>query len=350
MDIPPSDENEFTFEYDDLNDYYDDDNTEETTYEYIIDELPDKLPDELPVSNNSNNSNNSVNSNNSDKDIDKVKDNKVNKKVIIAEELNNILHIEKIDNNIIEYDRTVVETKKKKKSEIEEFIKCMDDVDKWATNCNPNKIFISKSSFTDDNKIIALIVKFKIIPYKCSGKGCNISTNWLDNPIQLLVIRKNNNNSDLTPNNLQLLCGNCYLVEYGMKLFRKGSDCVTIKCKSCGKDITSINKKYKKHIDFCYKCLNISIQEKELIDEERRIKELSKITGEDLTPTILQEIHNDDQAILQEKSRIVKKPRKTYTKSSSNSSRTGGCGSEPIIIMNTDAINITDLLKSYKKN
>ena len=287
------------------------------------------------------------------------------KKVVIAEELNKVKNIENratyratdsandtndasdrttVAETVIEYDRTT--TKKKKKTEVEEFVQSMEEVDKWAIHCNPNKIFIAKSSFTDDNKIIALIVKFNIIPYKCAGKGCNISTSWLGQPIQLLVIRKNNNSADLTPNNLQLYCGNCYMTEYGAKLFKKTSECVTIKCNSCGIDITQVVKKYKKHIEFCYKCLNQSMQEKLLLDEQRRIRELSKITGEDLTPSVFQEINADDQASLREKSGIVKKPRKPAAKSSQNSSRTGETGSQ--IPMDTDAINIGDLLSSYK--
>ena len=328
----------YEIEHDDYDDYDDgnnDDGNNDSSnekIEYIIDIYPETSTE---------------NSNNLTEPLKYTEERK--KKVKIVEENNNIHHIENNESNIVEYDRKVV-TKKTLKSDIDEFVQCMDDVDKWASKCNPNKIFISKSSFTDDNKILALIVKFKIIPYKCSGKDCNISKSWLGHPIQLLIIRKNNNNLDLRPDNLQLLCGNCYLVEYGMKLFKKGSDCVTVKCKNCGKDITNINKKHKGHIDYCRKCLNISLQEKGLIEEERRIKELSKITGEDLSTTVLQEIYDADQAIIHEKTGITRKPRKNSSKTPQKNAGKGGTGDkDPEFSMNTEPINIGELLKSYEK-
>ena len=112
----------------------------------------------------------------------------------------------------------------------------------------------------------------------------------------------------------------------------------------------NINKKHKGHIDYCRKCLNISLQEKGLIEEERRIKELSKITGEDLSTTVLQEIYDADQAIIHEKTGITRKPRKNSSKTPQKNAGKGGTGDkDPEFSMNTEPINIGELLKSYEK-
>ena len=41
--------------------------------------------------------------------------------------------------------------------------------------------------------------------------GCSVNHQWNNKPLHLLINRKNKKHSDLTINNLQFICPNCFL-------------------------------------------------------------------------------------------------------------------------------------------
>lgn len=111
------------------------------------------------------------------------------------------------------------------------------------------------STIKNDDIVLALLLKNKIIKYKCCGKGCKISSNWNNKPFKLLLVRKNNRKKDLRINNLELKCYNCFFQEHNsLELFEKFKNKKVIKCKLCDFIITKQSNKCKnnKLCKICY--------------------------------------------------------------------------------------------------
>ena len=127
------------------------------------------------------------------------------------------------------------EQDKKKESKVEqqyEFDQTF--IETFTKGLDPKKIFIRNSKFDDEVKIICLLLKYNYIPeYKCSVNKCRVRKNWNAKPIQLFLFRKNKNENDLTIDNLELRCPNCYLQEVGLNLFKKKKKESTKSCKIC---------------------------------------------------------------------------------------------------------------------
>ena len=117
----------------------------------------------------------------------------------------------------------------------------------------PETIFIKHSKITKDELIKYNIIKHNIIPYKCSGKSCpTTKTNmWRRKPIYLILFRKNNIQKDCRPCNLQLICPNCYCLEYGAQSFEKMRKTFSKKCLSCDYPIKA---EMAHTTNYCYVC------------------------------------------------------------------------------------------------
>ena len=147
---------------------------------------------------------------------------------------------------------TIPETKLSKKEQCFEFNP--ETIDFYTKDLDFKKILIKNSPFTSDIQVICLLLKYKIITdYCCSNKKCKVKTLWLDKPIQLILHRKNNIQSDLTSYNLELICGNCYLSLYGLDIFKKKEKEIIFKCEVCQFPLVNFNN-YRKKKGICLAC------------------------------------------------------------------------------------------------
>ena len=116
------------------------------------------------------------------------------------------------------------------------------------------KICVPNSSFNNDTALLCLLLKLQIFKeYKCIEKKCKTGKTWLGNPIQLLIHRKNGKMQDLSINNLELICANCYIAKYGLDLFVKVITKTIYTCTYCGYPLSNFtNSKKKERI--CMSC------------------------------------------------------------------------------------------------
>jgi hypothetical protein len=147
---------------------------------------------------------------------------------------------------------TIQENKLRQKEQCFEFNP--ETIDFYTKDLNFRKILIKNSPFTSDIQVICLLLKYKIITdYCCSNKKCKVKTLWLDKPIQLILHRKNNIQTDLTSFNLELICGNCYLSLYGLDIFKKKEKEIIFKCEVCQFPLVQFNNQRKKK-GICLAC------------------------------------------------------------------------------------------------
>lgn len=148
-------------------------------------------------------------------------------------------------------------------------------------NIKPETIFIKHSKIKNDELIKYNIIKYNIIPYKCFYKNCpTIKTNmWRRKPLYLILFRKNNIQKDCRPINLQLICPNCYCLEYGAQSFEKIRKTISKKCYSCNYPIKS---DIANTTNYCYVCTKnierIAKQYNHLhTNNDKSIKDLQKL-------------------------------------------------------------------------
>ena len=108
----------------------------------------------------------------------------------------------------------------------------------------------------NDTGVLCLLLKLGIIKkYECANAKCKVGNTWNSKPIQLLLNRKNGINDDLTISNLELLCANCYMVNYGLELFKKTVKETIYMCKLCGFPMNKFSNSKKKQ-GYCMSCEN----------------------------------------------------------------------------------------------
>ena len=82
--------------------------------------------------------------------------------------------------------------------------------------------------------IICLLIKIgHFNDYHCNTTKCKVGKLWNGKPIQLILIRKNCIQNDLTLSNLDLICANCYMVNYGLEIFIKKKKDIILNCSWC---------------------------------------------------------------------------------------------------------------------
>jgi hypothetical protein len=130
-----------------------------------------------------------------------------------------------------------------------------DTIERLTAGISVDIVFVKNSKCTDDNVILALIIKHKLLEYKCSGVGCTIVLEWCGKPVKLLVHRKNSKNSDLQIANLDLLCPNCYSQVYGdSAILQQVIKQKIICCKICGYDKVHMLAECYRRVGFCQMC------------------------------------------------------------------------------------------------
>ena len=108
--------------------------------------------------------------------------------------------------------------KKENQYEIKLSIEFIEELKKY----NVKDVFRLHSNIKNKDIINGLIYMHKIIVYKCHSEKCSIEGEWLDNPLELLLINKNNKEDDNRIANLTYSCYNCYFQNISDKsIFQK---------------------------------------------------------------------------------------------------------------------------------
>ena len=201
-------------------------------------------------------------------------------------------------------------------------------------------ILIKKSPFTNDIQVICLLLKHKIISdYCCSVDKCKVKNLWINNPIQLILHRKNNIQNDLSSFNLELICGNCYLAKYGLDIFKKKEKEIIFKCNICEFPLVKFNNTRKKKGI----CLSCEKKMNNVFNENIDGKFYSKIQGLYNDNPLLSEEHKEANYY---KNTGKSKYSSTYKKPnySMSSQETNSKNNEPIVSLNLTLPKIDDLI------
>jgi hypothetical protein len=279
-----SDNNSDDFDYDNYSYDNDDDNNDDDEHNNVIIDMDSDSNDNCNNSDNEEKTsiiNNSksisttfeslFSTNNSDVDSNNDSDNDINTSIKISKSKPKKIQVKtsKKKETIVEETKETKdtkETKETKKTEkiVKKEIKLTkkeqsfefneETIDFYTKDLYFKKILIKNSSFTNDIAVICLLLKHKLITeYCCSTKKCKVKNVWIDNPIQLILHRKNNIQNDLSSFNLELICGNCYLCMYGLDIFKKKEKEIIFKCQTCGFPLVKFNNPRKKK-GICLSC------------------------------------------------------------------------------------------------
>ena len=108
----------------------------------------------------------------------------------------------------------------------------------------------------NDTLLICLLLKLgKFKDYHCNTEKCKVGKLWNGKPIQLILIRINNIHHDLSINNLELICANCYMVKYGLDIFIKKKKEAILLCSFCDFPLVKFKDSRKKK-GICLSCEN----------------------------------------------------------------------------------------------
>lgn len=160
-----------------------------------------------------------------------------------------------------EKDKKEVKKQPRKNKKMEESIKKFmainnqEEINKLIGKKDPKRILvINGSNRIKDESVIALLLKYENVQYKCSQKGCEVDGIWLNKAIPLLLVRKNKKQNDLRPTNLCLKCPNCYYQEnIGTTLISKLEANKFPKCDSCGYSLAGLPDNFK-NLKLCKIC------------------------------------------------------------------------------------------------
>lgn len=139
-----------------------------------------------------------------------------------------------------------------------------ETIEYFSKGLEPIKVFTKKSLFVDsskntnfannDTKLICLLLKYNLIEnYKCNMPKCKVKHIWNGKPIQLLLNRKNSIYNDLSISNLEFLCPNCYIITYGLEMFKKKAKETVLNCDICGFPLVKFANSRKKN-GICLAC------------------------------------------------------------------------------------------------
>ena len=156
---------------------------------------------------------------------------------------------------------------------------------------NIKNICVKKSTFKNDTVLLCLLFKEQVmIEYKCSVIKCKTGKLWLGKSIQLLINRKNGKLEDLTISNLELMCPNCFIVQYGIILFQKILSQTVYKCKLCDFPLYKFSNSKKKD-GYCISCENKLINLSFNVTQNKYINELKNT----IEPTQIDKIDKIDK-------------------------------------------------------
>ena len=167
----------------------------------------------------------------------------------------------------------------------EQFVFNEETINYFTKNVDARQVLIkhtntshsSNSYIPNDTVIICLLIKIGIIKeYCCSTPKCKVGKIWNSKPIQLILNRKNNIQNDLTTGNLDLICANCFMVEYGLDIFLKQKKEIIINCKICEFPLVKFKNCRKKN-GICFTCENKMNKISQEQQDEKYMLELRKV-------------------------------------------------------------------------
>jgi len=209
------------------------------------------------------------------------------------------------------------------------------------TNLNIKDICVKKSSFRNDTILLCLLFKTHILTeYRCNIKKCKTAKTWLGKPIQLLLNRKNGRMEDLTTMNLELICPNCYIVQYGLELFQKMADQTIYKCKLCNFPLNKFSNTKKKE-GYCLACESKMINASYYSKQSEYINELKDTI--DTTSTLKQDEFTKSK-YYNEVSQYKTFKDNGKSKSDIKSSNTHKVNDKPIITLNMNIPDLSELI------
>ena len=197
----------------------------------------------------------------------------------------------KVKNNTVDNVKKNKETSKNKdiskKEEMENTIQYNQELmDKIVSEIKePLKIFKNHCTLDvpkyKDEVLIAIMIKLKMLKdYKCHSPGCTVKKCWKRKPMQLFLNRKNNKKYDLRADNLELLCANCYVQNYGLQKLLIKTDALFLKCAICKYPLSNTKNNGKIYSKYCYVCSKKISQQAETEYENNYTRRLLKISGE----------------------------------------------------------------------
>ena len=208
----------------------------------------------------------------------------------------------------------------------------------FSRDLDLKKICIKKSPFKNDTALLCLLFKTKVFrEYRCNIKKCKTGKTWLGKPIQLLINRKNSRAEDLTIENLELICPNCFIALYGLDLFQKALDKTIYKCKICSFPLNKFSNTNKKE-GYCMSCQNKIVNSSYYTKQTEYINELKDTIDDNST---LKQDEFTTSKYYNEVSQF-----KTFKDSSgkSNSNSKTNTNDKPIINLNMNIPDLDDLI------
>uniref|UniRef100_A0A6C0EZ20 Uncharacterized protein n=1 Tax=viral metagenome TaxID=1070528 RepID=A0A6C0EZ20_9ZZZZ len=225
-----------------------------------------------------------------------------------------------------------------------------ENIDFFSRDLNPKKILIKNSPFTNDTKITCLLLKQNIIKeYKCNMPKCKVKMLWNGQPIQLMLHRINNIEDDLDIGNLELLCANCYMCNYGLEIFKKKEKEAIFKCNICDFPLVKFNNN-RKAKGTCLKC-------------ERQMVKISQEKQQDNFYSKLQDTYSDNPFLSEKgqksnyyqevsKYKNFDKPKSGNSNTNSNTKTNTNSKPDPstsMIQLNMSVPNISELISDTEE-
>ena len=203
------------------------------------------------------------------------------------------------------------------------------------------EICVKKSAFRNDTVLLCLLFKARIMTeYRCNIKKCKTGKTWLGKPIQLLIHRKNGRIEDLTTSNLELICPNCYIIQYGLELFQKVVVQTIYKCKLCGFPLNKFSNTKKKD-GYCLACENRMINASYYSKQSDYINELKETIDE---TSALKKDEFTNSKYYNEVSQYKTFKDNGKSKQTGNNSSKNEINTKPIIKLNMEVPNLDDLI------
>ena len=179
-----------------------------------------------------------------------------------------------------------LKVKQKKKDNNKDKLKTkvifLDDTISFKTkNIKKEDVFRKNSMYFKDEEVInCMILREKLFPYKCSIPECSVNNDWNNKPLYLMINRKNKKRADLTINNLEFQCPNCYLQIHGLIKWQKQIKERVVYCSRCNYNISNFSD-YNKATQLCKSCdQKISSHKKSSITSYSALEECWDSSGD----------------------------------------------------------------------
>ena len=212
----------------------------------------------------------------------------------------------------------------------------------------PNSPILNK---INDTKVICLLLKlghFK--EYHCTTPKCKVGKIWIENPIQLILNRKNNSQTDLSIINLELICANCFMIKCGLDIFIKKKADIILNCSICNFPLVKF-KNGRKAKGLCLACekqmsaFSYEKQEDEFCNKLQNRYSDNPVLSDDIKHTQHTQYYSDSSKYKQYDSSSNASSNASSKKK--NKDTPSVALQQPLIEVNMSMPNLFDLLGSF---